>query len=166
MNHTKRSISRKLIPFVALQVGEIMRQGAPVLSPRTSLRDLGLLFLRSGICDSYPVVEQQQVVGIVSKRDFLRHFRFSTRTIMPHYEELLEDPVESIVNREVTFLSPQTPVTRALALLLTQGVSCLPVVDPEGRFLGVVSQDEVIDALTRLSRGFYSNLEIPHSKIA
>lgn len=85
---------------------------------------------------------------------------------MPHYEELLEDPAETIVNRDVTCITPQTPVTRALALLLAQGVHALPVVDSQERYVGFISQDEVIDSLTRLSQGFYSNLERPNSKIA
>lgn len=165
METARRSLPRPRVPFLSLRVGSIMRRNVPEVSPKTPLRELGARFRSEG-CDSYPVVDRGRVAGVVCKRDFLRHFRFGTRTIVPHYEELLDDPVEAIVNREIIPVTPEMPVTRALALFLTQGTICLPVVDSGGMFLGIVSQDDIIDCLNHLSAGLYSNFERPDSKIA
>lgn len=52
----------------------------------------------------------------------------------------------AIMSRDLVTLAPDTPVAEIAALFLRHGFTSLPVVGPEGRFLGVIFQLQLIAA--------------------
>jgi CBS domain-containing protein len=49
-----------------------------------------------------------------------------------------------VMTRGVVTVSPETPVTEVARLLLTRGVSAVPVVDASGRLVGIVSEGDLV----------------------
>jgi CBS domain-containing protein len=49
-----------------------------------------------------------------------------------------------IMARNVVSVSPETPVSRAVTLCLTQGMSGLPVVDRDRRIVGMIGQGNLV----------------------
>ena len=100
-----------------------------------------------------PVVnEQMNLLGIVSDRDVLRHLPFAgRRPPLPDKkfrEHLfstdqknasLEMPLDGIMTRKVEYISPGSTAIEAVTILRNTKVSCLPVVDEQGKILGIVT---------------------------
>ena len=53
------------------------------------------------------------------------------------------------MTRDPVTVQPQTPLLEALGLLLSHKIKRLPVVDDEGRLVGLVGRSEVLQALSR-----------------
>jgi CBS domain-containing membrane protein len=100
-----------------------------------------------------PVVnEQMKLLGIVSDRDVLRHLPFAgRRPLVPDKKfrehlfsadpknAVLEMPLEDIMTRKVEYISPASTAIEAVTILRNTKVSCLPVLDGQGKILGIVT---------------------------
>jgi CBS domain-containing protein len=52
--------------------------------------------------------------------------------------------VSEVMTREVLTVRPETPIHEAAALMASRGISGLPVVDGEGRVVGILSEGDLI----------------------
>jgi CBS domain-containing protein len=52
--------------------------------------------------------------------------------------------IEEIMTRDVITVSPTTPIHKAARLMVEHGVSGLPVVDDDGRLVGIISEGDLI----------------------
>jgi CBS domain-containing protein len=68
--------------------------------------------------NSFPVVEDSNMLGIVTKFDFLKTFAFTTGQMLPHYDELMRRPVAEIMSEAVVHVEPAAPLTRVLQLMV------------------------------------------------
>ena len=68
--------------------------------------------------NSFPVVEEGKMVGIVTKFDFLRAFAFTTGQMVPDYEKLMRRPVAEMMTEAVVHVEPAAPLTRVLQLMV------------------------------------------------
>lgn len=53
-------------------------------------------------------------------------------------------PVASILRRETVCVRPETSVTELASLLLDRAIGCVPVVDADGRPIGIVSRSDLL----------------------
>ena len=66
-----------------------------------TLGELASLFDRYDV-NSFPVVEEGRILGIVATFDFLRAFTFTTGQMVPHYDELMRRRVADVMTKAVT----------------------------------------------------------------
>ena len=52
--------------------------------------------------------------------------------------------VEDVMTRDVITVTPATPIHEAASLMVVHGVSGLPVIDAEGRLVGIISDGDLI----------------------
>ncbi|MEV7186388.1 CBS domain-containing protein [Kitasatospora sp. NPDC093102] len=89
-----------------------------------------------------PVVSPDAtVIGVVTASDLLTA-----------YAE--EDPQQELLARDLmaapaVTVTEETPLSEALALLTREGLQHLPVVDAEGRLVGLLTSHDLLDALRR-----------------
>lgn len=57
--------------------------------------------------------------------------------------------VTEIMSRPVITVTPDTSIKEAAGLLVERGISALPVLDPEGRLVGIVSERDLLPIETR-----------------
>lgn len=88
-----------------------------------------------------PVLENGKLVGMVSDRDMLRELSpgVDKPTASAHDLATLEKHVHQIMKRGVLTATPLTPIADAGQIMLAHSVSALPVLDAEGRCVGIVS---------------------------
>ncbi len=132
--------------FVNLFVKDAMRRDVMIVSPDMKVHEVRALFEKYDYY-SFPVVEGGRVVGIVTKLDFLKHFIFTPTSMVPQYDELVNDTVRAIMNPKVFTVSIDTPLTRVLELLVETRIHSFPVVDAEDRLLGVISREDIMKIL-------------------
>ncbi len=138
--------------FLEWHVSQYMSTNIKSIPSSMSLHDLGALFEKHDY-NCFPVVDGDVCVGIVTKFDFLKAFMFTTKQLMPHYQDLMERTVGSIMTKDVAYVEPEEPLTRALELMIAMRARSFPVLEPGRKLVGMISR-------TDLSKALYEATEI------
>ncbi len=125
---------------------QYMTRTVTTVTRQTTMRELEKLFEQHDF-NSFPVVEQGKMLGIVSKFDFLRAFAFTTGQMVPHYEELMRRPVGEMMTEAVVHVEPAAPLTRVLQLMVSLKSRSFPVIGLDRQLVGMISREDVIRAL-------------------
>ena len=128
-----------------------MTSAVTTVTRQTTMRELEALFKKHDF-NSFPVVEEGKMLGIVTKFDFLRAFAFTTSQMMPHYDELMQRPVAEMMTEAVVHVEPTAPLTRVLQLMVSLKSRSFPVIGPDCQLVGIVSREDVIRALKEATR--------------
>ena len=116
----------------AVTVGELMSLGVQVLSPADTVGDAARHMRRTGH-EGYPVVEDQQVIGLVTRRAVDRAQQF----------EMSDVSVEQVMEAGNVTVSPGDSVEYLQQLMIESGWGQIPVVEG-GNVLGVVTRTDLI----------------------
>jgi CBS-domain-containing membrane protein len=137
--------------FLQETVENNMTKAVRSVVPETPVRDLYDLFAADDV-DAYPVVQDETLIGVVSKLDALKVFAFTPDEIMPHYQDLMATTVDAIMTCEVAAIEPEARLQRALEMMVLRRVKSLPVVDQRRQLIGIIAREDVMRALARSTR--------------
>jgi len=138
--------------FLAYRVHHVMTAKPVTVETGTPLAKVGELFDRYDF-NAMPVLDgEQSIVGWVSKLDFLEAFAFSTQSLIPQYEKVLERPVETIMRRAIMSVESDLPLTTVLGRMVASRHKSFPVLE-NGRLLGVIAREDVLRAIRRAAAG-------------
>ena len=104
-----------------------------------------------------PVVdEQHHLIGLVSA-GMIEESTATKTTSLSIYELnylLHKMSVEEIMIRDVVTISPDALLEEAAVTMRKNNVGCLPVVDPEGKVIGIITHNDIFEAFIDLL-GYY-----------
>ena len=132
--------------FLECKVGQYMTRDVVSVTREMTLRELGALFAERDF-NAFPVVANGHMVGIVTKFDFLKAFAFTTRQMVPNYDELMSGTVGEVMTEAVVDVQPDAPLTRALQLMVNLKARSFPVSERDGRLVGMISREDIMRAL-------------------
>lgn len=137
----------------SLLVQDVMARTVVWVSTRQPMADIAGLFRKHDI-SSAPVVDEQGVcVGILSSTDFLRRdSERSERGPAPHHRPPVwtpEDVAGTYMSQGVQTVPATAPLLHAARIMCLQHVHRLPVVDCEGRPVGMVSTMDLVATLLK-----------------
>jgi CBS-domain-containing membrane protein len=138
--------------FVEQVVADHMTREVKTVTRSRMLRELGNLFERDDF-NTYPVEENGQIVGVVSKFDHLACFVFTPAHMMPRYDDLMKRTVNDIMTSEFIYVGTDTRLTRVLQLMVDHRIRSMPVIDGDQRLAGIISREDVMRALRRCTDG-------------
>ncbi|MCK1715876.1 MULTISPECIES: CBS domain-containing protein [unclassified Bradyrhizobium] len=123
---------------------------------RTVKRDLDMLQLgemfEQDDFNSYPVEDDEQVVGIVTKFDILKCFAFTPNQMLPRYRDLMSRKVGDVMTPEFIYVSPDTKLTRVLQIMVEHRIRSIIVLDGAQKLVGIIAREDVIAALKATAR--------------
>lgn len=134
-------------------VRDIMTSPAIVITPDTSVPIASALMKEHGI-RHLPVVENGRLVGIVSRGD-LREASISASANADTYEFnflLNRLTVGRLMTRKVLTTTADAPVVHAAELMTERKIAGLPVVEPDGFVVGIVTESDLLKLLVRKLR--------------
>jgi CBS domain-containing protein len=134
--------------FIEQVVTDHMTRNVKTVTRGLTLRELGDLFERDDF-NTYPVEENGQVVGVVSKFDHLACFVFTPAHMMPRYDDLMKRTVNDIMTSDFIYVGADTRLTRVLQLMVDHRIRSMPVIDGDQRLAGIISREDVMRALRR-----------------
>jgi CBS domain-containing protein len=137
--------------FLEWHASQFMTKNVKTVPSTMPLRELGELFDKNDF-NSFPVLENGEFVGLVTKLDFLKAFLFDTGHLVPHYNEVMSLPVAKVMTKDVVHAEPDTPLTRVLELMVKLRTRGVPVID-NGKIVGVVSRTDLMHALSIATKG-------------
>jgi CBS domain-containing protein len=132
--------------FLECTAAQYMTRSVITVTRQVTVRELGDLFEKHDF-NSFPVVEEGNILGIVTKFDFLRTFAFTTGQMVPHCDELMQRGVAEIMTEAVVHVEPTAPLTRILQLMVSLKTRSFPVIGPECQLLGIISREDVMRGL-------------------
>jgi CBS-domain-containing membrane protein len=134
--------------FLEKTVGDTMTRSVRSVTPETTVGDLYKLFAADDF-DAYPVVQDDTLVGIVSKLDALKPFAFTEDQLVPHYKDGMSTTVDAVMSSSVATVEPDTHLQRVLELMIRHRVKSLPVVDEWKNLLGIIAREDIMRAMAR-----------------
>jgi CBS domain-containing protein len=132
--------------FLEETVGNYMTRAVTTVTRDLKVRELGEMFARDDF-NSYPVEEDGQMAGIVTKFDMLRCFAFTPSQMVPHYADLMNRTVADVMTPEFIYVRPDTKLTRVLQLMVEHRIRSAPVLDGDNRLAGIIAREDVLKAL-------------------
>ena len=134
--------------FLEQIVADYMTRDVRTVTRGMTLRELGDLFEKDDF-NAYPVEENAQVVGVVSKFDHLACFVFTPAHMMPRYDDLMKRTVGDIMTSEFIYVGTDTRLTRVLQLMVDHRIRSMPVIDQGLQLAGIISREDLMRALQR-----------------
>jgi len=133
-------------------VKDIMTTDVVAVRSDASYRDMASM-LRAHRVSGFPVIDDQGiVVGVVSEADLLseqaqegRHGWLPRRKHLADHELTASD----LMTRSVVTTSPHELVSSVARLMSSRKLRRLPVVDGQGRLVGIVSRSDVLSVFSR-----------------
>ena len=95
----------------------------------------------------FPVVEDDELVGVVSQRDL---YRASLGTVMQYGEKAQRAFLESVAVKEIMVdpisIGPDATVRDAARLMMEHKIGCLPVLK-DSRLVGIVTETDMLQVV-------------------
>src|SRR3972149_886961 len=142
-----------------MKVADVMSRQVEYVRPTDKVERAVLLIFGRDI-NGVPVCEGKKLVGLITEQDILNKF-------FPTIHELIQDtvheanfetmeekaatimslPVSQMMSKKPTAVKPDTPLLRAQSLMNVKNIGRLPVVDEQGRIIGIISKGDVFRSL-------------------
>jgi CBS domain-containing protein len=147
-----------------MQVQEIMTREVIAVKADTRVAAVARLFREHAISGLPVVDEEGAMIGIITEKDLIaRH----ARPHFPHYIQVLDSVIylektkryeESmrhilattageLMTQEVQTVGPDMDVQDLAALMVEQGINPVPVLDDQGKMIGIVSRTDVLNLI-------------------
>ena len=124
------------------RVAEVMTREVITLSPRHSFQQAITLVARHRFRHLLVVEADARLAGVISDRDLLR---FMARE--PHWDTAT---VAEVMKPQPVTVRAETPLSTAIAEMLTRRINCLPVVDEAGRVCGILTSTDLLQAFQQI----------------
>lgn len=130
-----------------MQVREMMSKNIEVVDRNDNLRAVEERMATKQL-RHLPVLEQGEIVGIVTQRDL---FKATMSSTMGYGEKAQQAYLQSVRVKEimvypVVTVSPDISVAAAAEMMINKGIGCLPVVD-DHQLIGVVTKTDLLGCL-------------------
>jgi acetoin utilization protein AcuB len=138
---------------MTMTAAELMT-GRPARLKATSTVEQALALLQELDLRHLPVVDQdEQVIGMVSDRDFQQPYRLTAR-------------ISDVMSSDVAMVRTEASVDEILDLLLERKIGAIPVTNADDTLVGIVSYIDILRQLRRdLSESQGRNGAAPHPVI-
>jgi CBS domain-containing protein len=143
-------LDRALYKFLEQTVAGYMTSTVRTVTREQTVRDISAMFERDDF-NSYPVEEEGQVVGIVTKFDLLKCFIFTPSQMIPPYQQLMQRTVGDLMTSEFIYVRTDTKLTRVLQLMVDHRIRSVPAIDNDHRLAGIIARRDVLRALADCS---------------
>jgi CBS-domain-containing membrane protein len=135
-----------LYQFIEQTVEHYMTRKVKTVSRDITMGELNNLFASDDF-NAYPVIDQMQVVGLVTKFDFLKCFALTLSSMVPRYDELMKRTVSDVMIHDFSYVNATTKLVRVLQLMIEHRLRSVPVIGAGQRLVGIISREDVMRAL-------------------
>ena len=125
-----------------MNVSDIMTQASITDAPSDCLKDAASL-MWSQQTGSLLVMDGDELVGIITERDVMK--------AIAREMDVKTTPVSEIMTRDVLTVGANTSLHEAARHMAARWIRHLPVVDDDGKVVGMVSQRDLVGVFAALS---------------
>ena len=150
-----------------MKVADVMTKDPVAVDPATPLREVARTLVRNSISGLPVKTVDGRVLGVVSEADILAKERAAPResSLLGRLldassnapKHLARDAADAMTTPPVT-IGPDRPVSDAASIMLDRQVHRLPVVETDGRLVGIVTRADLVRAFTRADEEIASDV--------
>jgi CBS domain-containing protein len=118
-------------------IQEAMTSKPTTVEPTTTAQEAART-MKSEDVGSLPIVEGDKLVGVITDRDLAIRIIADAKAI--------DTPVAQIASKDVVTIDPQQSLEEAARLMANNQVRRLPVVEEDGKLVGILAQADVAQA--------------------
>ena len=118
-------------------IQEAMTSNPTTVEPTTTAQEAART-MKSEDVGSLPIVEGDKLVGVITDRDLAIRIIAEGKGI--------DTPVAEIASKDVVTIDPQQSLEEAARLMASNQVRRLPVVEEDGRLVGILAQADIAQA--------------------
>jgi len=154
-----------------VKVKELMTTDLIAFKPRDKIRHVAET-LRANRISGAPVIdEQRRVIGVISEADIMKltatvpfpdidplnpfpvfamsGYMKKVKKIPDEIDTLFEGYVKDVMTKKPVTISPDDSITDAARIMHKNDFNRIPVVDDEGRLVGIIARDDVIGVFAK-----------------
>jgi len=140
-----------------VKVRDVMTADVVSIEPDAPLKEAARRMVEAAV-SGLPVVDDGVVVGMITEADFVEaeadrawggERRRLLRALFGEARRRAATTVAEAMSRNPITVDPEADLAEAARLMSERGVKRLPVVDPDGRLLGLVSRADIVAAFAR-----------------
>jgi CBS domain-containing protein len=134
---TENAVAARVPSLADRKIRVLTRRDPVVAGPGTSLADCLRAIQRSGVGDSVLIVDDEgRLLGVLTERDIFGRLVDS--------DVDLSLPVETFMTRDPRRLSLDSTVRDAITLMSTGRYRNVPLLDEDGRVVGIIRQQDIL----------------------
>jgi CBS domain-containing protein len=118
-------------------IQEAMTSNPTTVEPTTTAQEAART-MKSEDVGSLPIVEGEKLVGVITDRDLAIRIIAEAKGV--------DTPVADIASKDVVTIDPQQSLEEAARLMASNQVRRLPVVEEDGKLVGILAQADVAQA--------------------
>jgi CBS domain-containing protein len=118
-------------------IQEAMTANPTTVEPTTTAQEAART-MKSEDVGSLPIVEGDKLVGVITDRDLAIRIIAEAKGI--------DTPVAEIASKDVVTIDPQQSLEEAARLMANNQVRRLPVVEEDGKLVGILAQADIAQA--------------------
>jgi len=132
-----------------LKVEEVMTHDTRTFSPEMPMRDVFEIFREARISGA-PVVSNGQLVGVISMEDLIQALRVGD----------IDGPIGTYMTGDVITVRNTDPVVEALKVFVRTKFGRLPVLDNDGKLVGIITKGDITNGLLGALQRDYEEEEL------
>jgi CBS domain-containing protein len=148
-------------------VKNIMKKEVITIPHTATYYDAAKILHEHNISGAPIVDEQNKLIGMITEKDL---FKVLYPFYKSYYEnpelyadaedreskasEIKDDSVEKFFSHEINTVTPDTLIMKAGALLIAKGIHRMPVVDDNGKIVGIISRGDIFSEVLKRNFGF------------
>jgi len=143
-----------------MKVRQIMTKDLTSVEKDTSVKELIFILKNSELANMPVVNEEGKLIGVISEKDLIKaalpgYFdMLHSTSFIPDMNQLAkkltqiaDDPIEKYLHQDVILVREDDDDLQAADLIIRKNVKNLPVVDEEGRLVGLVKRINLLQHL-------------------
>jgi CBS domain-containing protein len=123
------------MPDTGKHIREVMTSDPRSVEPTTSVADAARM-LRTEDVGSLPIIEQGRIAGMLTDRDIVLR-------VVAEGRDPESTRVADVASRELITVDPEQSLDEAARMMSDHQLRRLPVVDEDGRLVGIVAQADL-----------------------
>jgi CBS domain-containing protein len=135
-----------------MSIGKICQRGVDLADPYESVVDAARRMRTKGVGTLVVLDSERRPIGILTDRDI------ALRVVAANVS-LASTRVDQVMTAHPRAVSDDSTIEDSLAVMRSLGVRRLPVVDREGRLVGIASLDDVLSLLAEEMRTVHDMLQ-------
>lgn len=155
-----RAVCRVNRKAVIMKIRDLMTADFVAVGPDTRLKDVAALLTERGISGVPVIGERIEVLGVVSEADILvkergpeppkgRLLTWLLARGVADDERLTARTAREAMTTPAIVIGPERHVSEAARLMTERGIKRLPVVNKDGKLIGIVTRSDLVRAFAR-----------------
>ncbi|MDI6691372.1 MAG: CBS domain-containing protein [Candidatus Bathyarchaeota archaeon] len=133
---------------LAKTVEEVMSKNVVACSPEDEVDNIWRLMQTKSL-GGVPVTKNDRLVGIVTQKDLIQ-----SGALLPTFESKKgrfrgSSKISSLMNTQVIAVEPSIKVIRVAKIMVSRDIGRVPVIDKEGKLIGIVDREDVAKLIVK-----------------